>query len=411
MHSFERSSITEVELDAARQYCGQLKVFTDNILSTAWSAIVKWFVQSKRISYHLTSNTNASPIDLYDHIVCDSIFLRLQQDFRDERRRSKKKATTAKTTPTSSSLDPDRETGGTSQLSDSEASQNGHNTSSQTDNQHVLETELNSLNLPVDRTATGILPFYMHAKPASRLNTGIHEQNDVMGTFGDVSEMHNTTPSGHENTEHQERSHSDVTSNASHMMTSTESEKQMDETAVEVIEAPGPFYLGDHVGGRDEHGPTRQELMADESCPGNDAAGMLLDSEDEYRILDISLSQNAYLESPNVPPGHFADNIAETSVDNTTLPVRPDEVDFGPPLEINLTPSDITKFMLPVQADNGTTMGFDSNPFEQANTDFMEFFDQPNLLGFLDNDYTNTNEDDVGSTFPDARLGSSFHTA
>ncbi|KIV84232.1 hypothetical protein PV11_00023 [Exophiala sideris] len=225
----------------------------------------------------------------------------------------------------------------------------------------------------------------------------------------------------HRSNVHQESPPSDVNSNASHITPPTEVELQMNEAAVEVIKAIRPLRpnavsdceerrLKDHAGGRDERGPTVQEHMADEPRPiehetsntGPTVPGMAMDVEPEFESLNMPLPQNDNAGSSNVPADQFADNIMEASIDNTTLPAPANEVDFNPPLETNFTLSDLTMFMLPVQAGYSTTMGFDSSLLEHENTNFMDLFDQPSLVGFLDNAYTTTNDDDVVSTLFDS---------
>ncbi|KAK5203018.1 hypothetical protein LTR41_011242 [Exophiala xenobiotica] len=78
-------------------------------------------------------------------------------------------------------------------------------------------------------------------------------------------------------------------------------------------------------------------------------------------------------------------------------------VDFNPPSDINFTPGDLTDFMLPVSPGRSTSFGFDSSPFEHANTNFMDplFSDQSSLLGFADNNYAVTNDDNITSALFD----------
>lgn len=76
-------------------------------------------------------------------------------------------------------------------------------------------------------------------------------------------------------------------------------------------------------------------------------------------------------------------------------------VDFNPPPDIYFT-RELTNFMLPVSPGHSTSFGFDSSLLEHENTNFMDLFDQPSLVGFLNNDYTTTNDDDIASTLFDS---------
>ncbi|KAJ9609271.1 hypothetical protein H2204_015605 [Knufia peltigerae] len=113
-----------------------------------------------------------------------------------------------------------------------------------------------------------------------------------------------------------------------------------DEVPVEVVEALGTLapitpitfsdgeerYLGDLAGNRDELGPTEQELMADESCRGNNVPANPIAFANECGSSGMSLTENSNTRSSNVPPGRVAINITEESVDKTTLPERPNGI-------------------------------------------------------------------------------------
>ncbi|KIW09668.1 hypothetical protein PV08_12083 [Exophiala spinifera] len=410
---FERNPITEVEFDAAQQYCRQLDLFKGNILSTAWNAIVNWFLQS-----------------LYKEIVCDGVLLRLKCDLRRELRTNEEtteKETTAKNA--SGKQTTEKETASkkvSGKMTTEKETTEKETTAKKTARKKTAANKTARKKTAAKKTAGKKTAGKKTAgKKPTAIGTTIalsaHDESDNTGMFDNVSEIHHTQPSCHELIDRQpkrrrlngvelvasgnsmdlnnftqnaisetcsrrhqsstgEGSPSDANSNAGNVTP----EEQMDDAGAEDIEELRPLessafagceeqISGDYAGVRDELGSTAQELMADESCPGNDVPGMLMDFEHEYGGLDISLSRNNNPGSSNVCPGQFANNITGASI-NDTLPAQP--VDFDPPSE--------TSFMLPVETDYGTMMGFDFTPFADADTNFMHALDEADTweLGF-----------------------------
>lgn len=118
-------------------------------------------------------------------------------------------------------------------------------------------------------------------------------------------------------------------------------------------------------------------LLSSSSNPLQELRTWITSQDQKFESLDM---QNDKAGSADVPADQY--NTMEAFVDHTTLPAPPNEVDFDPPLETTFTPSDLTMFMLPVQAGYGTTMGFDSSPLEHKDTNFLDLSDHPSLVGF-----------------------------
>ncbi|KIW10065.1 hypothetical protein PV08_11841 [Exophiala spinifera] len=326
--SFERSPLSEVEIDAARQYCGQLPVFANNTLSTAWFAIVKWFVQ-----------------DLYETAVRDEVFLYVEKDNSYDkqpniRKNIKKKDPAAGTTTASNTPEPiddtdpntceqsDDTTSNISEQSDdtaSETSEQCDDTAFSTPEQSIDVYEIyhtpstgHDYHQPKRRRLDGVAPVAIDEQiPDTHSGLRLiqpHSDNSTDLNNFEKNTISETRSAQHPSNTHHECSPSGVNSNESNKTPDV----HMDGVTMEVIEDHRP-----HAGKGDEIWPAAQDLVTNEFCPGNDVPRMPMDFASEQGSLDIHLDQNGNTASSNIPPDQFTSNMTEVSVDNTTLPERP----------------------------------------------------------------------------------------